>query len=158
MEAQIYGTGRCRQSHRRRCRQRTAKRRHIDRNREAGNELLVRDYFCNTPTYTDAQFRPRFRMRRHVFRRIVGALEQWSGHFQRTRDALGKKGFSPFQKYNATTPDDRMMTAKQCKYKWLKINVKIREFNSMWCDCNNQHSTGQGDEDLVENTMKHYDL
>lgn len=60
------------------------------------------------------------------------------------------------EEYNATTPDDRMRTAKQCKYKWHKINVKIREFNSMWCDCNNQHSTDQGDEDLVENTMKFY--
>lgn len=49
IEAQIYGTGRCRQSRRRR-RRNSGKRIHIDRNREAGNELLVKDYFSSNPT------------------------------------------------------------------------------------------------------------
>ncbi|XP_074326626.1 uncharacterized protein LOC141664570 [Apium graveolens] len=35
----------------------------IDRNREEGHARLYRDYFFDTPTYTDTQFRRRFRMR-----------------------------------------------------------------------------------------------
>jgi hypothetical protein len=49
-----------------------------------------------------------------------------------------------------------MRKAKQCKDKWNKMNVKIRGFNNMWCAYNNQYSSGQYDEDLVENTMKLY--
>ena len=96
IEAEILGTGRCRRSRRRQ--RRSRKRIHIDRNREAGNALLVKDYFSNNPTYTNAQFRRRFRMRRHVFRRIVDGLEQWSEFFQQRRDALNKNEFSPLQK------------------------------------------------------------
>jgi hypothetical protein len=49
-----------------------------------------------------------------------------------------------------------MRKAKQCKDKWHNMNIKIRGFNSMWCGYNNQYSSGQADEDLVENTMKFY--
>jgi hypothetical protein len=43
------------------------KRKVIDRSREEGHGRLFRDYFSENPVYTDAQFRRRFRMRRHVF-------------------------------------------------------------------------------------------
>lgn len=50
------------------------RRRVIDRIREEGHTRLVNDYFSENPVYTDAQFRRRFRMHRHLFLRIVTTL------------------------------------------------------------------------------------
>uniref|UniRef100_A0A452ZTM5 Uncharacterized protein n=1 Tax=Aegilops tauschii subsp. strangulata TaxID=200361 RepID=A0A452ZTM5_AEGTS len=97
IEAQLFGTGRCRRSGRRR-RRSGGKRRYLDRNREAGNELLVADYFSANPVYTDAQFRRRYRMRKPLFHRIVQALQDWSPEFRHRRDALNRSGFTPLQK------------------------------------------------------------
>ncbi|XP_003581437.1 uncharacterized protein LOC100824964 [Brachypodium distachyon] len=93
IEAVLLGTNR-----RRRRRRHSGKRRFIDRGREAGHERLVGDYFSDTPVYTDAMFRRRYRMRRPLFLRIVKALGEWSPFFTQRRDALNRPGFSPLQK------------------------------------------------------------
>jgi len=49
-------------------------RKYINRNREGAHQQLVADYFAEEPLYSDAMFRRRFRMRRHVFLCIVDAL------------------------------------------------------------------------------------
>ncbi|XP_058742343.1 uncharacterized protein LOC131614811 [Vicia villosa] len=70
----------------------------IDRNREEGHIRLFNDYFSENPVYTDAQFRRRFRMHRHLFLRIVEALGNHDEYFQMRVDATGKMGLSPLQK------------------------------------------------------------
>ncbi|XP_058772575.1 uncharacterized protein LOC131646582 [Vicia villosa] len=73
----------------------------IDRSREEGHNRLFNDYFSKNPVYTEAQFRRRFRMRRHVFLRLVEALGNHDEYFQRRIDAVGRRGLSPLQKCTA---------------------------------------------------------
>ncbi|XP_058742373.1 uncharacterized protein LOC131614851 [Vicia villosa] len=70
----------------------------IDRNREEGHIRLFNDYFSENPVYTDAQFRRRFIMHRHLFLRIVETLGNHDEYFQMRVDATGKMGLSPLQK------------------------------------------------------------
>ncbi|XP_058769083.1 uncharacterized protein LOC131642938 [Vicia villosa] len=70
----------------------------IDRNREEEHIRLFNDYFSKNPVYTDAQFRRRFRMHRHLFLRIVEALGNHDEYFQMRVDATCKMGLSPLQK------------------------------------------------------------
>jgi hypothetical protein len=62
--------------HNRRQRQ-SGPRRYIPRNREAGHDDLVANYFSANPIYTDEMFRRRFRMNKPLFLRIVAALSDW---------------------------------------------------------------------------------
>lgn len=64
---------------------RSGTRKYINRNREGAHQQLVADYFAEEPLYSDAMFRRRFRMRRHVFLRIVDALGSWSPYFTKGR-------------------------------------------------------------------------
>ncbi|XP_057439899.1 uncharacterized protein LOC130731648 [Lotus japonicus] len=73
----------------------------IERDREAGNERLWNDYFSENPVYTEELFRRRFRMRKHVFLRIVGALGSHDPYFLMYVDAVGRQGLSPLQKCTA---------------------------------------------------------
>ncbi|XP_045802847.1 putative nuclease HARBI1 [Trifolium pratense] len=82
-------------------RRRRKRRTVIDRSREEGHNRLFNDYFSENPVYTEAQFRRRFRMRRHVFLRIVEALGNHDEYFQTRTDAVGKMGLSPLQKCTA---------------------------------------------------------
>ncbi|KAG5065843.1 hypothetical protein JHK86_009574 [Glycine max] len=72
-------------------------------NREEGHDRLLNDYFSENPMYTDI-FRRRFRMRRHVFLRIVDALNNHDEYFQMRVDALCRKGLSPLQKGDHHNP------------------------------------------------------
>jgi hypothetical protein len=76
-------------------------RRNIERNREEGHTRLFNDYFSEAPVYTDEQFRRRYRMRKHVFLRIVEALSQHDEYFQPRVDATGRSSISPLQKCTA---------------------------------------------------------
>ena len=60
----------------------TTTKRVICRDREAGHERLVRDYFAQNPVYPLDTFRRRFRMGRHVFLRIVDALSNFDPYSQ----------------------------------------------------------------------------
>ncbi|KAK2441681.1 hypothetical protein QL285_012949 [Trifolium repens] len=80
---------------------RRRKRTVIDRSREEGHNRLFNDYFSENPVYTEVQFRRRFRMRRHVFLRIVEALENHDEYFQKRSDAVCRMGLSPLQKCTA---------------------------------------------------------
>ena len=53
----------------------------IDRNREEGHVRLYRDYFSDTPTYTNTQFHRRFRMHRSLFMRIEEAVTSHDNYF-----------------------------------------------------------------------------
>ncbi|XP_074373857.1 uncharacterized protein LOC141714224 [Apium graveolens] len=73
----------------------------IDRNREEGHGRLYQDYFSDTPTYTETQFRRRFRMRRSLFLRIEEAVVAHDNYFTQRTDVLGVRGLSSLQKVTA---------------------------------------------------------
>jgi hypothetical protein len=77
-------------------------RRYIGRNHEDAENRLRAYYFSENPMYTDLQFRRRYRMRKHLFERIVQTLGEWSPVFRQRSDAFGKVGFSPILKCTAT--------------------------------------------------------
>jgi hypothetical protein len=67
-------------------------------NRALGQELLMRDYFAEVPTYSHHLFRRRYRMRRSLFNKIVDACESNTCYFKRKRNAARLIGFSDHQK------------------------------------------------------------
>ena len=75
-----------------------SKRKYFKRDHVAANQRLIDDYFANQPTYDDAIFRRRFRMRKHVFLRIVGDLSSNDNYFTQRVDAANKEGISPLAK------------------------------------------------------------
>ena len=76
-------------------------RRNIDRQRTAGAEKLFNDYFADEPTYPDRLFRRRFRMRKHLFLRIMEALGNHSPFFTQRTNVARELGLSPYQKCTA---------------------------------------------------------
>lgn len=78
-----------------------SRRRVIERQREEGEDRLFNDYFSNNPTYPDDIFRRRFRMRKHVFLRIVNEITTTDEYFQQRCDATGRRGLSALQKCTA---------------------------------------------------------
>ncbi|XP_074291956.1 uncharacterized protein LOC141618776 [Silene latifolia] len=75
-------------------------RRNIERNREEGHNQLYNDYFMN-PVYPPELFRRRFRMRKHVFMRLVDALSSSDRVFQQRQGGNGRPSFSPLQRCTA---------------------------------------------------------
>ncbi|XP_074355634.1 uncharacterized protein LOC141695274 [Apium graveolens] len=73
----------------------------IYRNREAGHQRLVNDYFSLNPVYPENIFRRRFRMGRHAFLRIVDVVSNFDPYFQQRIDVVGRKGLSPLKKCTA---------------------------------------------------------
>ncbi|XP_074358221.1 uncharacterized protein LOC141697628 [Apium graveolens] len=77
-------------------------RKSIFKDREAGHQRLMNDYFSPNLVYPEQIFRRRFRMGRHVFLHIVDALSNFGSYFQQRIDAVGRKGLSPLQKCTAS--------------------------------------------------------
>jgi hypothetical protein len=74
------------------------KRKNKERNRLLYDALLKSDYFNDETTYDANDFRRRFRMRRHVFDRILNALVAHDDYFKQKADCCKVLGFSPHQK------------------------------------------------------------
>eukprot|EP00267_Zea_mays_P047895 XP_020400401.1 uncharacterized protein LOC109942668 [Zea mays] len=70
----------------------------IHRDHMSGDARIRADYFCAQPVYTDAQFWRRFRMRRHVFERLVHAVQQVDPYFVQRPNCAGELGLSALQK------------------------------------------------------------
>ncbi|XP_071727814.1 protein ALP1-like [Rutidosis leptorrhynchoides] len=79
----------------------------LNRDREAADQLLWNDYFCENPMFSNDIFKRRFRMRKVLFLRIREGILQHSftpnapdhfTFFQQCPDALGRLGFSTIQK------------------------------------------------------------
>ncbi|XP_058772023.1 uncharacterized protein LOC131645841 [Vicia villosa] len=73
-------------------------RKYLNRDHAAANQRLIDDYFANEPTYGDAMFRRRYRMKKNVFLRIVGDLSSSDNYFTQRVDAANKEGISPLAK------------------------------------------------------------
>ena len=54
----------------------------IPRNHKLGNDMLMRDYFAEVPTYPPHLFRRRYRMRRSLFNKIVKTCEENTRYFK----------------------------------------------------------------------------
>ena len=100
-----------------------AKKRRIRRDREAAHDRLYKDYFDEDSVYNEHQFRRRFRMRRHLFLRIVEALGNHSEYFQVRYDAAGRRGLSPLTKCTAAMRMLAYGIAADCVDEYLKIGA-----------------------------------
>ncbi|XP_062100749.1 uncharacterized protein LOC133806672 [Humulus lupulus] len=105
------------------------KRAHIDRGHVEGHQRLFDDYFSDEPVYTEYQFRRRFRMHRHVFLRIVQALENHSEYFHMRFDAVGRRGLLPLQKCTAAM----RMLAYGAPVNYVDEYVQIGETTAIEC-------------------------
>ena len=99
------------------------KKRFIKRDREAAHNRLYKDYFAEDALYNAQHFRRRFRMRRHLFLRIVEALGHHSEYFQLMYDAIGKHGLSPLTKCTAAMRMLAYGVAADCVDEYLKIGA-----------------------------------
>ncbi|XP_022030610.1 uncharacterized protein LOC110931530 [Helianthus annuus] len=69
----------------------------LKRDREAGHDNLVADYFADIPVYTDEMFRRWFRMSHRLFLRIADHLAKSDPFFTLRYDARGQRGFTTLQ-------------------------------------------------------------
>ncbi|XP_048433278.1 uncharacterized protein LOC103965369 [Pyrus x bretschneideri] len=58
----------------------------------------MNNYFNPNSMYTKEDFRRHFRMRRHVFERLLCDVQHVNPYFRQKRDRAGHLGFSPHQK------------------------------------------------------------
>ncbi|XP_022031153.1 protein ALP1-like [Helianthus annuus] len=73
----------------------------IMRDRAAGQQRLMQDYFGEEPVYDAKIFRRRFRMSKRLFTRITNDMEEDYDYFKQKYDARGYLGFTTLQKCNA---------------------------------------------------------
>jgi hypothetical protein len=73
-------------------------RRLVPRDHGDGEARIICHYFAANPVYTPEQFRRRFRMKRHVFIRILNAVQSVDRYFQQREDCTGLLGLSALQK------------------------------------------------------------
>ncbi|XP_070672023.1 uncharacterized protein [Malus domestica] len=59
---------------------------------------LMNNYFDPNSVYTEEDFRRRFRMRRHVFERLLCDVQQVNPYFRQKRDRASRPSFSSHQK------------------------------------------------------------
>jgi hypothetical protein len=105
------------------------RRRVINRGREEGHTRLFNDYFSENPIYTDDQFRRRFRMRRHVFLRIVEALGNHDEYFQTRVDAV----------------------------RYHRLNGRIQKFVGCYKAAVSQNKSGRSESDIMIEAHKIYE-
>ncbi|CAO2141580.1 unnamed protein product [Urochloa humidicola] len=78
------------------------KRRLVPRDHADGEARIIRQYFAANPVYSLEKFRERFRMKRHVFLRILDAVQSVDRYFQQREDCTGLVGLSALQKVVAS--------------------------------------------------------
>ncbi|XP_050160455.1 uncharacterized protein LOC126634013 [Malus sylvestris] len=59
---------------------------------------LMDNYFNLNSVYTEEDFKRHFRIRRHVFERLLHDVQQVNAYFRQKLDRVGHPGFSPHQK------------------------------------------------------------
>ncbi|XP_008392141.2 uncharacterized protein [Malus domestica] len=68
------------------------------RNRAMTHANLMNNYFNPNSVYTEEDFRRHFRMRRHIFERLLRDFHQVNLYFRHKWDRASRPGFSPHQK------------------------------------------------------------
>nr|KAJ0198376.1 hypothetical protein LSAT_V11C700370070 [Lactuca sativa] len=97
----------------------------INRDREATNELLVRDYFSHDSLYDLSRFEERFRISRNLFLRIARDLKYNYEFFQLRWDAKGKCGFTTIQKCTAILRQLTYGITADASDEYLKMSERI---------------------------------
>ena len=97
------------------------KKKFVKRDRQEAHDCLYKDYFAEDSIYNETHFQRRFRMRRHLFLRIVGALESHFEYFQLRYDGLGRRGLSPLTKCTAAMRMLAYGISADCVDEYLKI-------------------------------------
>ena len=97
----------------------------VERDREDGHNRLWNDYFADPPVFPPNLFRRRFRMRKHVFLRIVHTLEERHQFFQQRQDATGRFGASALQKCTAALRLLAYGTAADSVDDYLRISASL---------------------------------
>ncbi|XP_035840159.1 uncharacterized protein LOC118487427 [Helianthus annuus] len=77
------------------------KKKMVDRDRIHANEVLIEDYFVENPVYNAEMFRDHFRLPKDLFLKIVGYIEVSKEWFQEYYDGMGKRSFTPTQKFTS---------------------------------------------------------
>ncbi|XP_048438580.1 uncharacterized protein LOC125476446 [Pyrus x bretschneideri] len=85
---------------------------------------LINNYFNPNSVYTEEDFRRRFRMRRHVFERLLRDVQQVKPYFRQKLDRASRLGFSLHQKVTVAL---RMMVTPQLIL-WMKPMVHKEEY------------------------------
>ena len=116
------------------------RRANIPRDRVEANERLMRDYFCENPTYGPDAFRRRFMMSRELFKRIVQDLILNFRYFTQRYESRLKEGFTPIQKFTSAVRqlayglatdglDDYLRmgekTSRDCLHNFCKRIIKL---------------------------------
>ena len=76
-------------------------REYVWRDREVCHNLLLKDYFCDNPTYGPRKFRRRYRMRKELFTIIHDAVVSFDPWFTQRMDCTKRLGLSSLQKVTA---------------------------------------------------------
>ncbi|XP_021732696.1 uncharacterized protein LOC110699510 [Chenopodium quinoa] len=97
----------------------------VERDREDGHNRLWNDYFADPPVFPPNLFRRRFRMRKHVFLRIVHTLEERHQFFQQWQDTTGRFGASALQKCTAALRLLAYGTATDSVDDYLRISASL---------------------------------
>ncbi|CAI8613997.1 unnamed protein product [Vicia faba] len=97
-------------------------RKYLNRDHAAANQRLIDDYFANEPTYDDAMFRHRYRMKKNVFLQIVGDLSSSDNYFTQRVDAANKEAdaVDEYIKIGGTT-------ALECLRRFCKGIIRLYE-------------------------------
>ncbi|XP_048448086.1 uncharacterized protein LOC125480892 [Pyrus x bretschneideri] len=74
-----------------------ASRSYKPQNKALSHTNLMNNYFNPNSVYTEEDFRHRFRMRRHVFKRLLHDVQLVNPYFRQKQDRASCPGFSPHQ-------------------------------------------------------------
>uniref|UniRef100_A0A0D3DD11 Uncharacterized protein n=1 Tax=Brassica oleracea var. oleracea TaxID=109376 RepID=A0A0D3DD11_BRAOL len=102
---------------------------YVERNREEDHTRLWNDYFSENPTFPPHLFRRRFHMNNAVLMRIVDRLSENFPSFQQRKDATGRLGLSPLQKYTAAL----RMLAYGCAADAVDEYLRLGESTTLSC-------------------------
>ncbi|XP_068319461.1 uncharacterized protein [Pyrus communis] len=89
---------------------------------------LMNNYFNPNSVYTEEDFRRRFRMRRHVFERLLRDVQQVNPYFRQKLDRAGRLGFSLHQKVHK---EEYLREPNQEDLNWLIRKAEDHGFPGM---------------------------
>ena len=117
----------------------TSSRGYVRRDRNEAEEMLMRDYFSENPTYSDATFRETFRLPKKLFLEIVERIKaSGNPYFQEGYDARSQKSFTAIQKCLSAVQQlaDGGVAAQNDKY-YKMAGRTARECLQEFCDAVN---------------------
>ena len=107
----------------------------VMRDRAAGQQRLMDDYFGEEPVYDAKIFRRRFRMSKRLFTRITNDMEEEYDYFKQKYDARGYLGFTSIQKCTAAVRQLAYGTSVDSFDEYLRMSTRTaRESLTHFCE------------------------